>query len=743
MGSHAHATLRSKVLRRCCVWFYMLGRRRAWLRLRSRGMCAAGLWTKLHKRRPCVRGLFNSRMSRNGRPALKNTMTSDSVEDMDVETTAPSSALFSSSPSSSSSPPSKKADIACEDIPIPDASGASDAAPDVETGAEGEQAQEPVAETLPPVPKEKTKRQIVMLPSVFEGRPPVVFFSYTQACSAPQRPMERAVYADIDGPRIFYSHTDAVHEYNAVINIMRQGGLYRVKADTGRYLLLWGHHPSADQLKQLKPKQRTNHFPGSWHLGRKDALWKNISRVQKKFGRCYTITPQGYVFPKAFGSWDAARIRQPEALWIWKPCSQSCGRGIRCFSSDISPEEARELARKRGIVQRYIPNPLLIEGYKFDLRIYVVVVSYDPLKVHINDEGLVRLATMKYTDDPTTLENRMMHLTNYSVNKLSTHFVQNKDGKEQDIKRRGEAKARPASAEPAQASSAPEAPEVEVEMKGDEEAGHDGVPASKWSLEELKVNFAERGLDYDLMFSRMKDVIIKTLIAVEPSIQTEWAKALDDPEAGWLARGPMGAHSDSTSSCFELYGFDILVDSELKPWLLEVNICPSLSSGSPLDKRIKTKVVADMMTLVGFQLPPSVYRRTGGSIKRPASEVIGMACDEAYDDAGTPLSADELAKRAAKLADCDNPLDAIGLFDELAWEIVLEAHDQDMRSGGLERIFPTAQASRYVPYFEEESYCNLVLRKWYEAGGGEAVFSPDSKVPLPPWVPRQVCFEST
>jgi tubulin polyglutamylase TTLL4 len=48
-----------------------------------------------------------------------------------------------------------------------------------------------------------------------------------------------------------------------------------------------------------------------------------------------------------------------------------------------------------------------------------------------------------------------------------------------------------------------------------------------------------------------------------------------------------------------VYGFDILLDSKLKPWLLEVNISPSLSSSSPLDKKIKTMLICDTLNLVG------------------------------------------------------------------------------------------------------------------------------------------------
>ena len=48
------------------------------------------------------------------------------------------------------------------------------------------------------------------------------------------------------------------------------------------------------------------------------------------------------------------------------------------------------------IVQEYIDKPLLLDGYKFDLRVYVLVTSCDPLRVFLFNDGLVRLATEKY-----------------------------------------------------------------------------------------------------------------------------------------------------------------------------------------------------------------------------------------------------------------------------------------------------------------------------------------------------------
>lgn len=87
------------------------------------------------------------------------------------------------------------------------------------------------------------------------------------------------------------------------------------------------------------------------------------------------------------------------------------------------------------IASKYVSNPHLINGYKYDLRLYVLVSSFDPLVVYLYNDGthfllktilgLVRFATEKYSKNFESLSKRFVHLTNYSVNKYSEKYVEN------------------------------------------------------------------------------------------------------------------------------------------------------------------------------------------------------------------------------------------------------------------------------------------------------------------------------
>jgi tubulin polyglutamylase TTLL4 len=68
----------------------------------------------------------------------------------------------------------------------------------------------------------------------------------------------------------------------------------------------------------------------------------------------------------------------------------------------------------------YIMKPHLINGYKYDLRLYVFITSYEPLTIYLYKDGLVRFATQPYNTKNTKV--RFAHLTNFSVNKKAANF---------------------------------------------------------------------------------------------------------------------------------------------------------------------------------------------------------------------------------------------------------------------------------------------------------------------------------
>merc|ERR1712196_539808 len=127
------------------------------------------------------------------------------------------------------------------------------------------------------------------------------------------------------------------------------------------------------------------------------------------------------------------------------------------------------------------------------------------------------------------------------------------------------------------------------------------------------------------MMVSIEDLLIKTVISAEPNIVSAWHQGLNFQGTGSIEEtfddigGPSGCGGRwPNQTCFELYGFDVLIDESLKPWLLEVNVSPSLSSSSPFDKRVKTQLMADVLTLVGMK--PFDYRAVEREVREGRSQ---------------------------------------------------------------------------------------------------------------------------
>lgn len=116
--------------------------------------------------------------------------------------------------------------------------------------------------------------------------------------------------------------------------------------------------------------------------------------MQNKYGKtAFDFLPDTYQIPDEFSEFYAhfQKLKQSDPkrnLWIVKPHNLSRGRGIY-----IVDDVSEVCLDEQAVISRYINNPLLINGHKFDLRIYVLVTSFDPLRVYVYKEGLARFAT--------------------------------------------------------------------------------------------------------------------------------------------------------------------------------------------------------------------------------------------------------------------------------------------------------------------------------------------------------------
>jgi len=121
------------------------------------------------------------------------------------------------------------------------------------------------------------------------------------------------------------------------------------------------------------------------------------------------ITPQTYVFPGDFEKWRVA-ASDLDKIWISKPGDGARGEGIYLVTDTVAVMPQHNI-----VLQEYIKNPHLIHGYKYTLRVYVAVTSLDPLRAWVFPDGIVKLATQKFSASQDSLDNLFIHLTNPEV----------------------------------------------------------------------------------------------------------------------------------------------------------------------------------------------------------------------------------------------------------------------------------------------------------------------------------------
>jgi hypothetical protein len=128
--------------------------------------------------------------------------------------------------------------------------------------------------------------------------------------------------------------SDSAHIYNAVVNSCKSAGLTMIESNNSNlFNLQWSGYINANDIKHLNKYQKVNHFPGSTQLGRKDLLWRNMSRMRSKYPKDFAISPISYLIHEEYDAFLAERERDKNSLWILKPVNSSCGRGIKIINS--------------------------------------------------------------------------------------------------------------------------------------------------------------------------------------------------------------------------------------------------------------------------------------------------------------------------------------------------------------------------------------------------------------------------
>ncbi|KAG9389455.1 Tubulin-tyrosine ligase/Tubulin polyglutamylase [Carpediemonas membranifera] len=423
-------------------------------------------------------------------------------------------------------------------------------------------------------PAAKPLGQLFALKSVFQHRPKTISFNHDLVGSSICTSTKRAVVLKMSGAKT-----------NIVRETFRANGFKTTTSDTSSWTVHWGKAQKFASYNSLTERQYVNHWPGTFELGRKDRLARNIAHMCRRIGskEFGFFTPRTFIVP---GDYKALKndMAESKGMYIYKPCASARGIGIKVIDSISQVNKG-----KYSLVQKYISTPYLIDGRKIDIRIYVAVTSIDPLKVYVYPEGLVRFATKRYKKGHAAKKSRMMHLTNYSVNVKGADFVQ------------------PGADLPLfSVDSPPEFDESWFEL-------------SKWSLTMLAAFMEQRGDDFKATWESITDVIVRALLCGDSALNS-----------AFKANCPSG-------NAFEMFGVDIMLDAALKPWLIEINTSPSTASSSPMDRVIKSSVLSDLLDLVGLHAPKTPLPPRSGRIKRSLRDLDDFIPEELPDHAKLTL----------------------------------------------------------------------------------------------------------
>jgi hypothetical protein len=248
---------------------------------------------------------------------------------------------------------------------------------------------------------EKKFQYLSLLKSEFPNRPATFYFFYPKEITAIYTrkgmfsggvlPVSEEPDDNLIGVKLRHKETDQIivpdfkkfmKQYSMPIgkigpvylglrNILKENGFTLTKSSN--FNICWGFCSQKEHIRRLEKLQKFSHFPGCWQVGRKDNLWLNLQGKGKIMPEFYNFLPKTYCLKNEYDAWIKDKDSVP--YWILKPVDSARGEGIRLITKD---ERTNSKALKGFLASQYIANVHLINGYKYDMRIYACVTCLDP-----------------------------------------------------------------------------------------------------------------------------------------------------------------------------------------------------------------------------------------------------------------------------------------------------------------------------------------------------------------------------
>ena len=162
-------------------------------------------------------------------------------------------------------------------------------------------------------------------------------------------------------------------------------------------------------IHNLDKYQKVYKYINGYYTFSKKILHLFYTKMKELFYYDYNYMPETYVYPEQniliHNKFKNYKIDLKD-LWLVKPSNKCSGQGIIILNS------LDDISLKEYVLTKYITNVNLINGKKYDLRLYVLISGLKPLRIYFYKEGFARIAAEKYNLEERSIKNKFVHFTN-------------------------------------------------------------------------------------------------------------------------------------------------------------------------------------------------------------------------------------------------------------------------------------------------------------------------------------------